>query len=906
MKKSKNKKEILNNPWSLSQEEVLEKLDISADRGLTKRETKRRLKHYGSNRLSEIKRKSVWTILLDQLKNLIVVLLGAASLLSFLFGKWMEGFAIVAVILINTAIGFFTELSAVRSMEALRRMGRVGTKVRREGEVKEIPAQDLVPGDIVILEGGDTVTADIRLLEASKMQADESSLTGESAPVSKNTEMIDEDTPLAERSNMLFKGTAITRGSGEGVVVATGMKTELGQISSLVEEAEEEITPLEKRLNQLGHRLIWVTLVITVLIVLSGILSGKELFLMVYTAIALAVAAIPEGLPIVATIALARGMYRMAKRNALMNKLSSVETLGATNVIFTDKTGTLTENRMTVTRIVLDAEDIEVSGEGLETEGEFLSEEKEIDPSENDILRRALEVGVLCNNASFSPEKDNRESGIIGEPLEIALLVAGAKAGIKREAMVKELPEEREEAFDPDIKMMATFHRKNGQYRVAVKGAPESVIDKSSSLKTKEGEREMSDKDREEWLKKSRDMAEKGLRILAVATRMTESADADPYHQLTFLGLVGFLDPPRQEVAQAIKECKDAGIRVIMVTGDQEITAESIGVSIGLIDEDHQQIIHGRDLRGEKELSEEEKKHILKASIFARVSPKQKLDLVDIFQKNNFIAGMTGDGVNDAPALKKADIGIAMGKRGTQVAREAADMILKDDAFSSIAAAIKQGRVIFNNIRKFVLYLISCNVSEIISVSLASAVQIPLPILPLQILFLNLVTDVFPALALGAGEGEKDVMKHPPRDPKEPILKREHWLAIIGYGILIMISVIGALLLALFWLKNEKEQAVTISFLTLAFAQLWHVFNMREHGSHFFHNDITRNPFVWGALVLCIGLLLTAVYFPPLATVLKVINPGIRGWGLILVMSMIPFITGQVLKPLKIFRGKQT
>jgi Ca2+-transporting ATPase len=887
---------IPDKPWSLSWQEVLKDLNVSGEKGLEEAEATRRRRQYGPNVLREAKKKSGWLILANQFKSLMTGLLTVATALSFLFGDWVEGVTIAVVIFINAVIGFFTELKAVRSMEALYRLSRVDAKVRRNGEVREIPAGELVPGDILVFEGGDIVTADLRLIKASKLQADESSLTGESLPVSKNVEPLREEVPLAERKNILFKGTGITRGSGEGVVIATGMETELGRISSLVEEAKEESTPLEKRLDQLGQKLIWVTIIIAAFIVAIGIINGKDTFLMIETGIALAVATIPEGLPIVATIALARGMLRMARRNALVNRLSAVETLGATTVICTDKTGTLTENRMTVTHIAMASGEIEVSPE---VAGKFTKSGEPVDLSEDQILHEVLKTGILCNNASLNEGPLKGERKPIGDPLEVALLIAGEKAGIHREDFVQTFTEVREEAFDPDLKMMATFHRTNRHYCVAVKGAPESVLNISASIRIENGKKEMKEEDRHQWLERNYQMAEEGLRVLAIATKTVDSVNAMPYQGLTFLGLIGLLDPPRKEVQQAITLCRNAGIRVVMVTGDQPVTAQNIGKAVGLIDDETTEVVQGKDLRNPDELSEEDRQHLLNIPIFARVNPKQKLDLIGAYQREGNIVAMTGDGVNDAPALKKADIGIAMGQRGTQVAREAADMVLKDDAFSSIVAAVEQGRIIFNNIRKFILYLISCNVSEVMVISLASAVNAPLPILPLQILFLNLVTDIFPALALGVGEGNPSIMKYLPRDPGESILTRHHWFMVSAYSFMITLGVLGSFALASVWLEMDPKKAVTVSFLTLAFAQLWHVFNMRDQGSNFLRNEITRNLYVWGALALCAILLLTAVYLPGLSDVLKVVNPGSKGWMLIIGMSLLPWAIGQILKQVR-------
>ena len=901
--------DLLRTPWTLSGQEIIRRLEVDAGQGLSAGEAARRLQTHGPNLLRETERRGPWSILAAQFKSLIVGLLAAAAGVSFAFGEIIEGLAIGAVIIINAALGFFTELRAVRSMDALRRMGTVKTRVRRKGEIQEVEAESLVPGDVIILEGGDIITADLRILRASKLKADESALTGESVPAGKTDQTLPEKTHLAERFNMLYKGTALTRGSGEAVVVATGMDTELGAITSLVDTAEDESTPLEKRLNRLGHKLIWAALIIAVFVVGAGILAGKPAFLMIETGIALAVAAIPEGLPIVATIALARGMVRMARRNALINRLSSVETLGATNVIFTDKTGTLTENLMTVVTIAQESGEIMVRGGGgadgsgrreAESGGEtggrdtaadgeaFTREGKPVDPGIDAPLRAILETGVLCNNASIQGLET------VGDPLETALLVAARKAGFDRENLSRRMPEEREEAFDPDSKMMATFNRDEDGYRVAVKGAPEPVLEACTGIMTADGERPWDDDGRRLWLERNERMAANGLRVLALAAKRTGRLEEEPYRDLVFLGLMGLQDPPRADVRAAIEQCRAAGVRVIMATGDQPVTAGSIARAVGLVEGIDDRVINGRDLRPAADLTEQERRVIRQVSIFARVSPRQKLDLIDIHQQQGSVVAMTGDGVNDAPALKKADIGVAMGLRSTQVAREAADMVLKDDAFSSIVAAIQQGRVIFGNIRKFVIYLLSCNVSEILAVSLASAANAPLPILPLQILFLNLVTDVFPALALGVGEGNPLVMKHPARPPGEPIMTRGHWLVVGGYSLLITAAVLGSLALALSWLQLTTRQAVTVSFLTLAFAQLWHVFNMRDRGSGLLLNEITANRSVWGALVLCTGLLLLAVYLPGLSGILKLSAPGGHGWALVAVMSLAPLTAGQI------------
>ncbi|MFW5721689.1 MAG: cation-translocating P-type ATPase [Desulfohalobiaceae bacterium] len=873
-------------PWANDGQELAVRLGSDPEEGLGQSEARNRLRQYGPNRIKTRKQRSAWEILFDQFKNLIALLLVSAAVVSFLLGQVLEGISIMVAMLVNVAIGFGTELRAVHSMESLKEMTKAQAKVVRGGTLKEITAEKLVPGDLVVLEGGDMVPADLRLLEANRMQVDESALTGESVAVDKGLEVLAENTPLAERVNMLFKGTALTHGSGKGLVVATGMSTEVGHISEMTREAEEEeLTPLEQRLNKLGQRLIWLTLVIAALVGLTGLLAGQDRFLIFETSIALAVAAIPEGLPIVATIALARGMWRMARKNALVNRLSSVETLGATSVICTDKTGTLTENRMTVTRLAVPADQgvtvIEVDGEA-EPWFTVKDGEEPKQPAQEQI-RDILTCGVLCNNAHLG-EDDQK----VGDPLEVALLQAGTILGLERGKLLDELPEEKEVAFSTETKMMATWHREGEGFLAAVKGAPEAVIEACTKVLTGGEERELSREDREELVKANEDLAGQGLRMLAVARKRAGTVQENPYSSLVFLGLVGMLDPPRKGVKEVIDELRGAGIRVVMVTGDQPLTAGSIGRELGLSRE-RSPVIHGSELKDPEDYDAGERHSLLESSIFARITPEQKLDLISLFQADGSVVAMTGDGVNDAPALTKADIGVAMGKRGTQVAREASDIVLKDDAFSTIALAVEQGRVIFNNIRKFIVFLLSGNVGAILIVGLAVLFGTPLPLLPLQILYLNMISDVFPALALGVGRGEHAVMDMPPRPPGEPVVPTALWGMIGAYGVLIAATVLTGFWVALEHMELPKERAVTISFLTLAFTRTWHVFNMRDFGSNPFLNDVTRNPFVWGAVVLSAGLLLLAVYLPPLAMVLDMVPPGFGEWLLILGLSLVPF-----------------
>lgn len=863
--------------WNLDQDALLRELAVDPAQGLEDDAVALRRRRHGPNTLRTTRPVSAWRILWNQLQSLIVVLLGAAAIVSAAFGEWIEALAILAVLLINTALGFVAELRAVRSMEALRRLGSVRARVRREGSVREIPAEALVPGDVVLLEGGDVVTADLRLWEASRVRADESTLTGESVPVDKDVAVSPAATPIHARQGMLFKGTSVTRGSGVGIVVATGMETELGRIARLVAEAKEEVTPLERRLEVLGHRLLWLTLAVAVLTAGLGIASGRPLLLMVEMGIALAVAAIPEGLPIVATIALARGMWRMAHRHALVNRLSAVETLGATTILFTDKTGTLTENRLSLARVATPERSLALAG----------SDALDDDTAASAWVTEALTLGVLCNNATLGTTAGDPATG---DPLEIALLEAGAQFGLRQAAFSESHPKVLEEAFDPTNRMMATVHETGGAFLIAVKGATEALVEASTACVDAAGETPLTPERRTAWLARSAALAEQGLRVLAVARKEADRADGPIYEGLTLCALLGFLDPARRDVLRAVADCTRAGIRVVMVTGDQGPTALNVACTVGIVDDDTAAVVEGAAI------ATTERQDVLAARVFARVSPEQKLDLIALHQSEGDVVAMTGDGVNDAPALKKADIGIAMGQRGTQVAREAADMVLKDDALASIVAAVREGRIIFRNIRRFVVYLLSCNVSEVMVVFCAALLHLPLPLLPLQILYLNLVTDVFPALALAFGKGDAAVLDENPRPPDEDVLTPRAWRSILGFGVVIAVSVMTALELATTALGLPAGAAVTCSFLTLAFAQLWHVFNIRDRGSAWLHNDVTHNAWVWGAVALCTLLLLAAVYLPLLATPLQLTQPGPTAWTLILAASLIPYAVGQVLR----------
>ncbi|MCE5972550.1 cation-transporting P-type ATPase [Sinirhodobacter sp. WL0062] len=848
-----------------------------------------RLSAHGPNTLRRQKPKSLTLILRHQFASVIVWLLAGAAAISFLSRDVAEGIAIIVVLLINGIIGFFTELRAARSMEKLIQLSRRHARVRRGGKERMIDACDLVPGDIVVLEPGDVVPADLRLVEVSSLEVDESVLTGESRAVEKSIEAVEPDALLGDRFCMAYQATAITKGTGEGIVVATGMDTEIGQISEMVQSASGEVAPLERRLDMLGRKLVWLTVILALLTIGAGILRGFDIATMIQIGVALAVAAVPEGLPVVATLSLARGLWRMSARNALIRQLSSVETLGATTVILTDKTGTLTENRMTVVGYLLDGLDVTVGAEDDDTSFKT-GDGAPVQPDER--LTWALRVGALCNTAEAG---DGSRDERAGDPMELALIAAARKANIDRSALRQRYPELKEHAFDPSRKMMAMVLEDAPGQLIAVKGAAEEVLGLCTRVLAADGTAiALGDGARQDWQRRNAEAAQQGLRLLALAMKHREDVGVDPYCDLILIGFVCLRDPIREDVPNAIRASRNAGVRVVMVTGDHADTARAVARAAGLGD-GTLEVMDGSELHGiELEaMSEALRARILCADVFARLDPATKLTLVSVYQRAGHVVAMTGDGVNDAPALKKADIGIAMGHRGTEVAKQAAQMILRDDAFSTVIAAMRQGRVIFQNIRQFVVYLMSCNVSEVLVVGLAVGGGLPVPLLPLQILYLNLVTDIFPAFALGFGAGSDQVMSQPPRDPKEPIVARAHWLQIAVLGGSITLATLLAFGLALYALDLAAGPSVTVAFVTLALAQIWNVFNVRAPSTKALSNAVTRNPYVWGAIVLCLGLVALALWQPVLADVLRLDPPGKAGLGLAVAMSAVPLVIGQ-------------
>jgi Ca2+-transporting ATPase len=842
--------------------DVEARLRTDLESGLTAREAGARREIYGNNRLTLRRPRNVFLILLAQTRSPVVWLLLAAMLLAAAARGGTEVAAIGVVVIVNTLIGFLSEWRAERAMESLRALRTQQAMVVREGVRQIVPAEALVPGDIVFVEAGDIIPADLRIGMAAGLSVDESALTGESVASEKTTDAVLAETPLPDRDCMLHRGTAVTYGVGKGIVTATGMGTELGQITRLVSGVVPHKTPLEEQLARLSWQLSIFTILVTAFVTLIGLAGGRNLLLVVETAVALAVAAIPEGLPVVATLALARGMWRMAQRNALVERLAAVETLGAATLICTDKTGTLTENRMTVAEIWTPDGGRGVHAAALTVDAP---------------ITEALEAGVLCNNADFDADGDP-----LGDPMEAALLRAAQDAGMDPGALRQRWPRLQEVPFNSVRKMMATRRGMPGSANLFVKGAPEAVIAVCNMLPEV----------RESWRARTVEMAADGLRVLAVAFKPAADACEEPFAGLTFLGLIGFKDPPRADIPAAIGACRTAGIRVVMMTGDHPVTARNIAIDVGLVGEDAR-VIDGGELGNLGDLTDDRREEVRCADVFARVSPEQKYDLVRLHQAAGEIVAMTGDGVNDAPALKRADIGVAMGIRGTQVAREAAAMVLLDDAFSTIVAAIREGRVIFRNIQRFTAYLLSCNLSEILLVAGAMAMGLPLPLAPLQILFLNLVTDVFPAFALGLAKGDAGVLHNKPRVPDKPLLTRPLWTLVIGLGASIAAASIAAFVIALTVLDCSDEEAMTVSFLTLALAQLWNVFNMRDPRSPLIRNDIVMSGFIWGALALCIAILGIALYTPAFRSVLTITPPDTAQWALILGASLAPLLVGQ-------------
>ena len=878
----------------------------SSESGLSAAEAGRRLVRYGPNHLRVAPPVSPWRVLADQLRGVVVALLAGAAILALAVGDPVEATAIAAVLAINVGLGFSTEWGSRRAMESLRRLQVQEATVRRPEGQRAIDAACLVPGDVIVLEAGAAVPADARLLAAHDLRATEAPLTGEPFPVIKATAPAPADAPLAERSSMVYKGTLVSAGAGVAVVTGTGTATEIGRISELVQETEDERTPLEQRLDRLGRRLVGLTLAVAVVVAGVGVLRGGSLWLMIETALALAIAAVPEGLPVVATVTLALGMRRMARRRALVRRLPAVEALGSTTVVCTDKTGTLTAGEMTVTTLWVcgesDGRRVDVSGSGYARDGRLRVAGGARRPEEMPGLRHLLETAVLANRAAIHEGEAGRRA--LGDPTEAALLVAAAKAGIVREEVLERQPEVAELPFSSERMLMATFHRAPAGGLVAhVKGAPGRLIDLAGSAWCEAGPRPLDDAGREALRDVNRRLAAEGLRVLAVGTRELSAGEAPEegsLDRLTLLGFVGISDPPAPGVAQTIRGLHRAGLRIVMLTGDQKITARAIAEELGILRAGGT-VIDGRELPGldDAELD----RRLADAAAFSRVSPADKLRIVDGLRRRGEIVAMLGDGVNDAPALRRADIGLAMGGRGTDLARETADLVLVDDRFETVAAAVEEGRVIYDNIRKFIFYLFSCNLAEVLVLFTSVVVGLPLPLLPLQILWLNLVTDVFPALALALEPPEPDVMERPPRDPKAAILSRPFLMLLGGYGVLLAALTVGVFAWASRGPDADLAHARTVAFMTLALTQLVHVINARSPRPVLWSRRLFANRWVWGAIALTVALQLAVVYLPALARLFDTRPLAWGDWLVVLGASALTLVVGQAAKLRRRGRG---
>ena len=854
---------------TLSAKEVVHELASDHAIGLSQLDAAERLNRYGPNRLNEKPPRTIWHLLLSQFKSLLILVLIAAAILAATIGDIKDGIVILVVVIINALLGFYQEFQAEKSLSALKNMLALQAKVRRDGRTFERCADQLVPGDIVILEAGSKIPADGRIITAHTLEVDESSLTGESVPVEKqNQALTKKSMPLAERSNMLYMNNSLTRGRAEMVVTATGMETEIGKLASLLTQAENSTTPLQIQLDNLGKRMMLIALGVIVILFVSALWRGEPLIQTAFTAIALAVAAIPEGLPAVVTVTLALGMHRMARQRAIVKRLAAVETLGCTTVICTDKTGTLTVNQMTARSIFYKGQNFSVSGEGYELAGEIV-------PSRSlEDLSDLLLPLALCNNSHLQGNQ------IVGDPMEGALLVLAAKGGIDREQANSQLPRIAEIPFDAEHKFMATFHRSGDEVKVFIKGAPEILLRLCHSVAdVNQGPVAFQQIQQNEFLVQNEIMARKGLRVLGVAVRElpaeTIQPDADLFQYikgLTFVALVGLMDPPRAEAREAIRLCRQAGIAVKMITGDQKVTAKAIAQELGLLGE----VIEGEDLAGMDNDALAE--CINTIGVFARTAPEQKVRIVTALKADGHIVAMTGDGVNDAPALKSADIGIAMGIAGTDVAQEAATMILTDDNFATIVKAVKEGRGIYDNMIKFVRFQLSTNIGAILAVAFAPLLGLPLPFTAIQLLWINIIMDGPPAMSLGVDPARTGSMDEAPRDPEAHILSLQRFGNLFSYGLTMAIGTLGVLyyglqtgelhlagdgVYAASLPETGAEHATTLAFTTFVLFQVFNVFNARAEKGSTFNRNFFANRMLWLAIAGVILLQILVIHWPP-------------------------------------------
>ena len=945
---------------ALGTKEVLDHLRVQGN-GLTSEEAKRRLDTFGPNQLQEAPRPTFLHMLWEQLNNFVVILLIIASVISALLGDYVEAAAIMAIVVLNAVLGIVQERRAEEALAALKKLAAPDAQVVRDGRRVSIPSYELVPGDLVFLEAGNFIPADIRLLEAVNLRVEEASLTGESLAVQKNAAtVLDKNVPLGDRKNTAFMGTVVSYGRGRGVVTSTGMHTQLGLIARMLQSVEAEVTPLQRRLDQLGKSLSIAALFLVAIVFIVALINYtniNELFIdpiayvreyvaeiteVFIIAISLAIAAVPEGLPAVVTISLALGMREMIKRHALIRKLSSVETLGSATVICSDKTGTLTQNEMTVTRLWVDGQFINVTGTGYIPKGDFLVDGQEVVISRYPGALTALWLGLLNNDASIETtgEEDSQKTyRIVGDPTEGALLVAAAKAGAAYVEIKEAYPRENEVPFDSERKRMITIHDVLGPDPndlspfydenqkdwdvITIKGAPDIVLDLCTQYQDlNDVPQSLDEAARKRILDANDEMTKDALRVLGLAYRVIEDAPdntvelkaEDLEKDLVFVGLVGMIDPARPEVRPALERAREAGIRTVMITGDYPNTARAIAETIGLLQ-------HGRKVMTGAQLdalSDTQLKGVIEdTAVFARVSPEHKMRIVDALQANDEVVAMTGDGVNDAPAIKRADIGVAMGITGTDVAKETADMVLTDDNYASIVAAVEQGRIIYSNIRKFVFFLLSSNVAEIMIIFLAILAGLPAPLTAIQLLWLNLITDGAPALALAVEKGDPDIMEQQPRAKSEPIVNRSMMLGLGVQTIAQTGAVLTAFALGLIWHLEagaavvgnpiayliqhdwrgvDVQTAETMAFVTLSLCELFRAYTVRSERASLFQIGVFSNRYMQYAVGLSIALLLLVCSVPFLQPIFNTHFLSGREWAIVVGLALIPAIAEEITK----------
>lgn len=875
--------------FNQSVSDAARELEVDLSIGLSSQEAAKRIQTYGPNRLEGGKEKTLLEMAFEQLKDFLVIILMVAAVISIFLGESLEGIAILAIVVLNTILGVYQENRANNALKALKEMASPHAKVLRNGHVIEIASHEVVPGDVVVLDAGDYIPADLRLIESINLKIDEAALTGESVPVEKDANaVLPEDSNLGDRINCAYMGTLITYGRGKGIITDTGMNTQMGNIAGMLNEADDESTPLQKKLDALGKLLGIVCLAICGVIFLLGLLRGMELFDIFMTSVSLAVAAIPEGLTVVVTVILAMGMQRMVKVNAIIKRLSAVETLGSTTVICSDKTGTLTQNKMTIPRIYDGQAFYSVSGTGYSPNGEIT----DANGNKTDAVRKLIECLLLCNDAVYSPENES----IIGDPTEASMVVLAYKANMIKADWDAKYPRLQEIPFDSTRKLMSTFHNIDGKTIMYTKGAPDELLRRCDSIEMDGKVQPLTDEKRQEILAANLSFAESALRVLGGAYREVDKIDPsfEAENGLTFLGLVGMIDPPREEAKAAIDVCKKAGIQVKMITGDHKITATAIGRELGIVEGDAV-AVEGRSI---SEMDDEQLRECVKdVNVFARVSPEHKVRLVDAVRANGNIAAMTGDGVNDAPSLKHADIGIAMGITGTDVSKEAADMILTDDNFASIVRAVGEGRTIYANIRKVVGFLLSCNIGEILVIFLAMLFGWDVPLVAIQLLAINLITDAFPAFALGMEKEEAGVMDRAPRDPAEPIVDKRMAIAVCFQAIALAIGTLGSFAYGLY-AHNDLEVARTACFLTLVLGELLRAYSARSEKTSVFKMKLLENSYLNNCVLASFAFLIAVIYIPVLNPIFSTVPLTLDEMIVALALAFVPMLGGELAKKL--------